>query len=77
MDRSDMAKCDHAAQCRFYKKEIRDIPDDVDGLIAAFCNGNSLNCARSMVFDSCGDEAVPDDLMPSDKARAYEILAES
>jgi hypothetical protein len=72
-----MAKCDHAAECRFYKKEIPNHPANADELIAEFCEGNSLRCARSMVFDSRGDAAVPDDLMPEDKVRAYGMLAES
>jgi hypothetical protein len=51
------------------------MPDDSDSLIEKYCNGNSLNCARSMVFDSLGPDKVTAALMPGDKATAYGILA--
>jgi len=51
------------------------MPENTEALIAEYCNGNSLRCARSMVFDSMSVDSVTDDLMPGDKAAAYGILA--
>jgi len=51
------------------------MPENAEALIAEYCNGNSLRCARSMVFDSMSVDSVTDDLMPGDKAAAYGILA--
>ncbi len=67
--------CEHSANCRFYNKSLPVMPENTEALITEYCNGNSLRCARSMVFDSMSVDSVTDDLMPGDKAAAYGILA--
>jgi hypothetical protein len=67
--------CEHSANCRFYNNALLVMPENTEALIAEYCNGNSLRCARSMVFDSMSIESVTDDLMPGDKVTAYGILA--
>ena len=42
-----------------------------------YCNGDSTHCARFMVFNIKGREAVPNDLFPNNVDRANTILAES
>lgn len=72
-----MEKCEHAGSCRFYTKALPVMPGNTEELIAEYCHGNSLRCARSMIFDSLEHDSVPDTLMPGDKADAYGILAGS
>jgi hypothetical protein len=67
--------CAHSDICDFFRRSLPSMPDDSDSLIEKYCNGNSLNCARSMVFDSFGPDKVPAGLMPGDKTDAYGILA--
>jgi hypothetical protein len=67
--------CAHNGICGFFNRSLPSMPDDAESLIEQFCNGNSLHCARSMVFDSLGQDAVPGSLMPGDKMTAYGILA--
>jgi hypothetical protein len=50
------------------------MPENTEALIAEYCNGNSLRCARSMVFDSMSIESDTDDLRPGDNVTAYGIL---
>lgn len=72
-----MDSCEHAEYCRFYNRELSDMPADAEKMTEEYCNNNPLRCARSMIFDSLGKEAVPGDLMPDNKPEAYLILAGS
>ena len=67
--------CEKSAICPFFKKEMSNLPSNADELIKKFCEGNSLNCARAMVYDALGDNKVPGDLLPEDKPAAYAIIA--
>ena len=71
-----MAACEHTEICPFHQKTMANLPDDVDDQIAHFCRENSLHCARSMVYDAKGPDAVPDDLLPKEKTRAYTVIAD-
>ena len=68
--------CEFAGTCPFPKKAMANMPADADDQIAEFCEKNNLRCARHMTYTALGAEAVPDDLLPGDKTRAYGIIAE-
>jgi hypothetical protein len=72
-----MEKCEHVGICRFYSKSLPEMPGNSEELIAEYCHGNSLRCARSMIYISMTADSVPDTLMPGDKADAYIVLAGS
>lgn len=42
-----------------------------------YCHGDWASCARCMIFQSLGREAVPFDLFPDEIDRAIEILEAS
>lgn len=67
--------CDKSALCPFFKKAMPNQPANTDELIKKYCEGNSLNCARAMVYDALGNDKVPADLLPEDKAAAYGVIA--
>lgn len=71
-----MSDCTYAAKCNFYNKSIGSMPGNADELITEYCEGNSLRCARAMVYDALGDGKAPDDLVPDNKPKAYELIAE-
>ena len=66
-----MGDCECIAGCIFFNG------DNDEELKSKYCRNNNLNCARYMVFNSCGKEMVPPDLTPDDKVRAYMIIAEN
>jgi hypothetical protein len=67
--------CEKSSLCPFFKKSMPNQPANTDELIKKFCEGNSLNCARAMVYDALGDTKVPGDLLPEDKPGAYAAIA--
>ncbi len=66
-----MDKCEFLGTCAFYKN------NSGSDLIESYCNSAPLRCARYMIVQSLGEEKVPDDLKPDEKATAYAILAEA
>lgn len=64
-----MEKCEYAESCAFPAKN----PDSE--LKSTYCESNSLHCARYMVIQAVSEDAVPEDLLPTDKTKAYGILA--
>ncbi len=66
-----MADCECIGGCPFFN-------GGNDGeMKSKYCKNNNLNCARYMVFNSCGRDKVPADLAPNEKERAYLIIAEN
>lgn len=66
-----MDQCEFGDLC-YFAKNGKDA-----GLKKSYCDSNSLRCARFMVYQSSGESMVPDELMPDEKMKAYEILAKS
>ena len=64
-----MGECEFLEIC-FFAKNCKDL--DLKG---EYCDKNPLRCARFMVYQGAGTESVPDELMPNEKTKAYEILA--
>lgn len=71
-----MSDCTYADKCNFYNKSISSMPGNADELIAEYCEGNSLRCARAMVYNALGEGKASDDLFPDNKVGAYEKIAE-
>ena len=68
--------CEFAGDCPFPKKAMANMPADAEDQIADYCDRNNLHCARHMIYTALDATAVPDDLLPGDKTRAYVIIAE-
>ncbi|HPG40894.1 MAG TPA: hypothetical protein PLP19_18285 [bacterium] len=70
-----MADCECLAGCPFFNDKMK----DNQGLGAiykrTYCQGDSSQCARHMVFKKLGKPAVPADLYPNMVDRAKQILA--
>jgi hypothetical protein len=70
-----MAECVCLAECPFFSDKMK----DMEGLAAMYkrryCLGDNTECARLMVFEKFGKEAVPSDLYPNMRDRAREIVA--
>ncbi|MDC7218321.1 MAG: hypothetical protein PQJ59_00165 [Spirochaetales bacterium] len=66
-----MTDCECLAGCPFFNG------NNDEEMKNKYCKNNNLNCARYMVFNSCGKDKVPADLAPDDKTTAYVIIAEN
>lgn len=66
-----MDKCEFIESCNFNKN------GNNEELKKAYCDNEPLRCARFMIYQSLGESKVPDDLMPDEKMKAYEIIAEN
>ena len=72
-----MADCECLPTCPFFNDKMADKPAMADLLKSKYCRGDSSQCARHMVFEKLGKEAVPPDLFPSQHDRAQTILTAS
>lgn len=66
-----MDQCEFIEIC-FFAKNGSDA-----ALKESYCDSAPLRCARFMVYQGLDESKVPDDLMPDEKMKAYEVLAES
>lgn len=66
-----MDQCEFLDIC-FFAKNSGD-----SSLKDSYCDSNPLRCARFMVYQGAGVDKAPDELMPDEKMKAYEILAEN
>lgn len=66
-----MDKCEFFDICNF-------VQNDSDAeLKKSYCDSAPLRCARFMIYQGVSADKVPDELMPDEKMKAYEILAEN
>lgn len=70
-----MPECVCLPKCPFFHDQMADMPAMSDMLKHRYCLGDSAHCARHMVFEAMGREAVPADLFPNEIARAEAVLA--
>ncbi len=66
-----MDQCEFLDVCFFVKNS------EGSELKAAYCDSAPLRCARFMTYQALGEGVTPDDLMPDEKMKAYELLAEN
>jgi len=50
------------------------MPEIAEKLKERYCLGDSATCARHMVREVLGKEAVPGELYPNDKKQALQLL---
>jgi hypothetical protein len=67
--------CPALAACPFFADRIQNMPSTAQLLKQRYCIEDYERCARWMVREKLGKQAVPLDLFPHDTARAREILA--
>lgn len=72
-----MGECEFINKCPFFNTISGDETSIIDDLKEKYCRTNNLNCARYMISMAVGAEAVPEDLYPNQKDRAYEIISGS
>jgi hypothetical protein len=73
-----MSRCEDSEDCKFLHNLIMVImPTSVNLYKQLYCLENSNNCARNMVSQALGSDAVPTDLFPHHKDRAEMILSRS
>ena len=70
-----MADCECLPRCPFFNDRMAGMPATANLLKKRFCLDDSLQCARHMVFERLGSDAVPADLYPMQTDRARELLA--
>lgn len=70
-----MAKCTFWGTCPFLKEMMVGMPHATERLKKLFCDGEYTACARFMIYEKLGADAVPFDLYPSMKSRAESIIA--
>ena len=66
-----MGKCEFFEICSFSKSGSN------QELKTSYCDGEPLRCARFMVYQGVGEDKVPEDMLPDEKMKAYEIIAEN
>lgn len=71
-----MGECEFSGTCPFYNGTMANMPGDAEEMKEKYCENNNLNCARFMLYQAMGESGAPDDLKPSDKTRAYQLIAE-
>lgn len=69
-----MADCPSTVTCPFFHDKMANMPAAAGALKRTYCQGTFDRCARFIVKQTMGKEAVPTDLLPADIARARKIL---
>ncbi|MRR12053.1 hypothetical protein EG835_06190 [bacterium] len=72
-----MAECQHLEGCLFFNDLLSGMPSTAKMVKSQYCCGPRADnrwCARRMVLDKRGRDAVPDNLFPSDLPRARKML---
>ncbi|TLM78827.1 MAG: hypothetical protein FDZ70_03695 [Actinobacteria bacterium] len=69
-----MADCECIEKCTFFRDRMADKMPIAALIQNKLCHNDGAECARHMVFERLGREAVPSDLFPVDTDRAIRIL---
>lgn len=69
-----MAECELIDKCPFFNNNTGET-EKITQMQEKYCKTNNLNCARYLVVTAIGSEAVPSDLAPDQKTKAYEIIS--
>ncbi len=72
-----MADCECLPGCPFFNDKMGDMPSTANLMKKTYCQGNWSTCARHIVFEKLGRDAVPNTLYPNMKDKAMEILTKS
>jgi hypothetical protein len=71
-----MSDCEISKTCPFFNDKMSSMPADAAKLKEDYCTSNSLHCARFMIYQAVGEAKIPGDLLPTEKDKAYPIIAE-
>ncbi|MBN1250731.1 MAG: hypothetical protein JXR51_10480 [Bacteroidales bacterium] len=69
-----MANCICLPKCPFFNDKMANMPSMSNLIKTKYCQGESSECARYIVYKAIGSENVPSDLFPNQVDRAKEIL---
>ncbi len=72
-----MGECEFINKCPFFNSQLADDEETREFMKEKYCKTNNLNCARYMIALAVGSEAVPENLYPNEKEKAYEIISSS
>jgi hypothetical protein len=70
-----MAECECLERCLFFNDKMADMPSTTEMYKRKYCRGDSLGCARHIVFAALGRGRVPADLYPHEVAQAEQLVA--
>jgi hypothetical protein len=72
-----MAICELKSECHVFNEYLPSMKAVAEGLKAMYCRGDNSECARLIVFNALGIEALPPGLFPNDVQKAAQIIAVS
>lgn len=70
-----MTNCPSLASCPFFNNRMAAMPAMAEMMKKRHCHDNYQSCARWMVSNGRGKEAVPEDLYPNQTDKVAGILA--
>lgn len=70
-----MAKCELIEKCIFFNDQMANMPSTSAVYKKIYCEQDSENCGRYMIFKAIGRDKVPADLYPNQGERAKSIIA--
>lgn len=69
-----MADCKNLKGCIFFNDQMKNMPGTSSVFKKKYCKDDFASCARYVVCEALGKNAVPDDLYPNQSERAQEII---
>jgi hypothetical protein len=70
-----MAECECLVKCPFFNDRMASKPATANLMKKQYCQGDSKDCARHMIFMAIGGQFVPADLFPAQTERVASVLA--
>jgi len=67
--------CQYADKCPLFKGKTSVPPALEKVLRERYCNSGNVSCARYQVREALGSQMLPNDLLPTDHARAEELIS--
>ncbi len=71
-----METCEFLNTCSVFSGLLANKPQEAAAVKEKFCQSSYLHCALYMVGSALGASKMPGDMEPTDKGRAYEIIAQ-
>lgn len=69
-----MENCPSLPRCPFFNDALNDMPSVTGFLKTQYCKGEYESCARYLVSQVLGSNAVPKDMFPSENERAQKLI---
>ena len=71
------SKCPYYEHCAFIIYSNEEMPELTEKLTNSYCLKNHKACARKVVREALGPDAVPEQMMPHQNLWAEQILADA